>query len=135
MVFAQGSLETKEFMVCEMSKQLNLTQEQLCVLAALLGNYSLPEAELVDIYRKMGLSTPNKPTAEMFIKNLADYVKGLPPITQLDALVTQVLGSLDHKHAQALRSSIQYYLNGTAEGKNLIFFNKMSFLNAKTCSS
>lgn len=113
----KGSLESKEFMVCEMTKQLSLTQEQLCVLAALLGNYLLPECELTDIYRKIGIQfTPNRPSSEQFIKAVAEYVKTLPQVTQLDALVAQVLGSAEDKRASSLRQSIQYYLNGTAEG-------------------
>lgn len=113
----KGSLETKEFMVCEMSKHLKLTQEQLCVLSALLGNYLLSECELTDVYTKIGISfTPNRPTSEQFIRSVAEYVKGLPSISQMDSLVAEVLGSADDKRSSALRQSIQYYLNGTAEG-------------------
>lgn len=113
----KGSLETKEFMVCEMAKSLGLSQEQLCVLAALLGNYALPECDLTDVYGRMGVSfTPNRPTSEQIVKSAAQYVSKLPNIAQMDALVAQVLGSSEDKRAPALRQSIQYYLNGTSEG-------------------
>lgn len=49
----KGSLETKEYMLSELTKYLQLTQEQMCVLASLLGNFLLPESELQDVYRKI----------------------------------------------------------------------------------
>lgn len=117
MLIPQGSLETKEFMVSEMTKILKLSHEQLCVLAALLGNYLLPESELVEVYRKAGISlSPNRPSSEQLVRSLAEFVSGLPPVSQLDTLITQILGSIDDKRASALRQTIQYYLNGTADG-------------------
>lgn len=43
-------------------------------------------------------------------------MRTLPLPSNMDALVVQVLGSLEDKRAPALRQSIQYYLNGTASG-------------------
>lgn len=104
-------------MVSEMTKMLSLSQEQLCVLAALLGNYLLSETDLTDVYRKAGLQfNPSRPTSEQMVRTLAEYVTKLPPVSQLDALIGKVLGSMDDKRASTLRQSIQYYLNGTADG-------------------
>lgn len=58
----QGSLETKEFMLSELTKTLLLSQEQVCVVASLLGNFLLPESELQDIYRKIIAHIGNKDT-------------------------------------------------------------------------
>lgn len=61
-------METKEYMVKEMTKTLKLSQEQICVMAALLGNFLLSESSLQDLYRRIGLidiSNDNKEKADM----------------------------------------------------------------------
>lgn len=42
-------------MLSVLTKSLNVTQEQICIMAALLGNFLLPESELQDLYRKINL--------------------------------------------------------------------------------
>lgn len=42
-------------MLSELTKVLQLSNEQVCVVAALLGNFLLPENELQDVYRKVAL--------------------------------------------------------------------------------
>lgn len=62
----KGSLETKEFMIPELHKTLHLSQDQVCVLTALLGNFLLPESELNDLYRRV---IPNSKDSEVrFLK-------------------------------------------------------------------
>ncbi|XP_074029508.1 constitutive coactivator of PPAR-gamma-like protein 1 homolog [Leptinotarsa decemlineata] len=113
----KGSIETKEYMISELTKTLNLTQEQVCIMAALLGNFLLPKIELQDLYKKLGMSknTADNST-ESNIKKLADYVRTLPLPSNMDSLVLTVFGSLEDKRANKFRQSIQYYLNGTANG-------------------
>lgn len=48
-------METKEYILSEVAKSLNLTQDRLCLLAALLGNYLLSDTELNEFYVKLGL--------------------------------------------------------------------------------
>lgn len=62
----KGSLETKEYMIPELHKTLQLSQDQVSVLAALLGNFLLPESELQDLYRRI---IPNNREAGEVIKN------------------------------------------------------------------
>lgn len=50
-VCTQGTLETKEYLISELMKELELTNERLCVLTALLGNYLLPDNDLKDVYK------------------------------------------------------------------------------------
>ncbi|XP_044754816.1 constitutive coactivator of PPAR-gamma-like protein 1 homolog isoform X2 [Coccinella septempunctata] len=118
----KGSLETKEYMVRELTKTLNLSQEQVCVMAALLGNFLLSESSLQDLYRRIGLTdvTHNMKEKddlakiEANMRQLADYVKNLPQPSSMDALVEAVFGN--DKRASKFRQSVQYYLNGTASG-------------------
>lgn len=125
----KGSLETKEFMIGELAKHLNLTRDQLCIVAALLGNYLLPESELADVYAsKMNLQfggQAGRPTSEQIVRAVSEYVKTLPPLSNMDAIICQVFDRLDDKRASALRQSIQYYVNGTSEG----------FLNYRTATT
>ncbi|XP_057658956.1 constitutive coactivator of PPAR-gamma-like protein 1 homolog isoform X1 [Diorhabda carinulata] len=113
----KGSIETKEYMISELTKTLKITQEQVCIMASLLGNFLLPETDLQDLYKKLNLT---KVTAENGpennIKKLAEFVSNLPSPSNMDALVVAVLGSLEDKRASKFRQSVQYYLNGTASG-------------------
>ena len=50
------------------------------------------------------------------MKTLADFVRKLPPPSNMDALVGAILSYLDENRASKFRQSVQYYLNGTASG-------------------
>lgn len=52
----QGSLETKEYIIPELLKELNITADKLCVIAALLGNHILASNQLTDIYKQAGIA-------------------------------------------------------------------------------
>ncbi|KAF7279184.1 hypothetical protein GWI33_007593 [Rhynchophorus ferrugineus] len=112
----KSSIETKEYMLSVLTKALNVTQEQVCIMAALLGNFLLPENELQDFYKRIELSKKDETNSETTVRTLADFVRGLPPPSNMDALVMAVLGSLDDRRAARFRQSVQYYLNGTASG-------------------
>lgn len=47
-------------MLSELTKTLFLSQEQVCVVASLLGNFLLPESELQDLYKKISVLVGNK---------------------------------------------------------------------------
>ncbi|XP_018571795.1 constitutive coactivator of PPAR-gamma-like protein 1 homolog isoform X1 [Anoplophora glabripennis] len=113
----KGSIETKEYMISELTKTLKVTQEQVCIMAALLGNFLLPESDLQDLYKKLGLTkVPAENSAENNVKKLADYVRNLPSPSNMDGLVIAVFGLLEDRRASKFRQSVQYYLNGTASG-------------------
>nr|CAI5855053.1 unnamed protein product [Callosobruchus analis] len=111
----KGSVETKEYMISELTKTLKVTQEQVCIMAALLGNFLLPESDLQDLYKKLGL-TKGENSSESNIKKVAEYVSTLPSPSNMDALVVAVFGTAEDKRASKFRQSVQYYLNGTASG-------------------
>ncbi|CAG9769905.1 unnamed protein product [Ceutorhynchus assimilis] len=113
----KSSIETKEYMLSSMTKALNVTQEQICIMAALLGNFLLPEIELQDLYKRINLVKNEENNPENTVRTLADFVRFLPPpSSNMDDLVISVFGSLDDKRAARFRQSVQYYLNGTASG-------------------
>ncbi|XP_023290727.1 constitutive coactivator of PPAR-gamma-like protein 1 homolog isoform X2 [Orussus abietinus] len=112
----KGSLDTKEYIISEIMKALNLSSDRLCILAALLGNYLLTEQDLVDFYKKLNINTnSSKMTVEQMIKAIANFVKELPSV-ELDVVAPKVFGSLSDPRCSKLRQSVQYYINGTKEG-------------------
>lgn len=112
----KSSIETKEYMLSVLTKALNVTQEQICIMAALLGNFLLPESDLQDFYKKINLTKKDDNNAENTVRTLADFARGLPPPSNMDGLVTAVFGTLEDRRASRFRQSVQYYLNGTASG-------------------
>ncbi|XP_045475260.1 constitutive coactivator of PPAR-gamma-like protein 1 isoform X2 [Harmonia axyridis] len=120
----KGSLETKEYMLKELTKTLKLSQEQICVMAALLGNFLLSESSLQDLYRRIGLTDipcDNKEKEDLTkieanIRQLAEYIQNLPQPSSMESLVEAVFGNVNDKRASRFRQSVQYYLNGTASG-------------------
>lgn len=56
----KGSVETKEYMLGELTKTLQLSQEQVCVVASLLGNFLLSESDLQDIHKQISNESSTK---------------------------------------------------------------------------
>lgn len=52
----QSSLETKEYMVHELPQVLDVPQDRLCLMAALLGGTILSEQSLTDFYKRLGIT-------------------------------------------------------------------------------
>ncbi|KAL2731377.1 constitutive coactivator of PPAR-gamma-like protein 1 [Vespula squamosa] len=112
----KGSLDTKEYIIPELLKALNIPADRLCLLAALLGNYILTENNLLDFYKKLNINTnTNKTSIEQTIKTIANFVRELPSV-ELDVVSQKVFGSLSDPRCSKLRQSVQYYINGTKEG-------------------
>ncbi|XP_063992108.1 constitutive coactivator of PPAR-gamma-like protein 1 homolog isoform X3 [Diachasmimorpha longicaudata] len=119
----KGSLDSKEYLMSEVTKSLGVPADRLCVLGALLGNYILTEHDLVDFYKRLNISTtgPNKTNIDQSIKTIAGYVKELPS-GEIDVVAQKVFGSLADPRCSKLRQSVQYYINGTKEG--FLHYNK-----------
>ncbi|XP_006619417.1 constitutive coactivator of PPAR-gamma-like protein 1 [Apis dorsata] len=112
----KGSLDTKEYILPELLKALNIPSDRLCLLAALLGNYILTEHDLADFYKKLNVNTNlNKVNVDHTIKTIANFVRDLPSV-ELDVVSQKVFGSLSDPRCSKLRQSVQYYINGTKDG-------------------
>ncbi|XP_063230763.1 constitutive coactivator of PPAR-gamma-like protein 1 homolog isoform X2 [Bacillus rossius redtenbacheri] len=113
----KGSLETKEYNLNEMVKALNLSPDRFFVFAALLGNYLLTEQDLADFYRKINiLQGFTRVPSENFVKTIANFVKNLQSVDNLDNVAIQVFGQATDKRTAKLKQSVQYYMNGTKDG-------------------
>jgi len=113
----KGSLESKEYILGELCKGLGLTSDKLCVLAALLGNYILPEYDLADVYKKAGITQmPGKIPGDVLVKQLAEKIKDLQNVDNIEETAIAILGSSSDSRLPKLKQSIQYYLDGTKDG-------------------
>lgn len=119
----KGSLETKEYIMDDIAKCLNLHLSRFCLFAALLGNHILSDEDLVEFFKdevyKATEGKPTKLTPEKVIKAVVDYVRKLPSVDNLDAIADDIFKN-SNKNKQELvarlKQSVQYYLNGTQDG-------------------
>ncbi|XP_011495096.1 PREDICTED: constitutive coactivator of PPAR-gamma-like protein 1 homolog [Ceratosolen solmsi marchali] len=110
----KGSLDTKEYLIKEVLKGLNIPAERLCIFAALLGNYILSEHDLADFYKIINPSK-NKMNVDQTVRSVANFVKDLPSI-ELDAVAQKVFGTITDARYWHFKQSVQYYVNGTKDG-------------------
>lgn len=116
----KGSLETKEYIMDEIAKNLNLNPNRFCIFAALLGNHILPDADLYDFYRNLLNNSqegaqPVKFTPENCIEAAVKFVRNLAAVDNLDVVGEQIFRKKTELIAK-FKQCVQYYLNGTQDG-------------------
>ncbi|XP_068630770.1 constitutive coactivator of PPAR-gamma-like protein 1 homolog isoform X2 [Battus philenor] len=112
----RSSLETKEYMVHELPKVLDVPQERLCLLAALLGGTILSEQSLQEFYKRLGITQKKQQVPpETLIKTICQFVRELPS-SDVDGACIEIFGDLNDLRAAKLKQAVQYYLNGTKDG-------------------
>ncbi|XP_045765147.1 constitutive coactivator of PPAR-gamma-like protein 1 isoform X2 [Maniola jurtina] len=112
----RSSLETKEYMVHELPKLLDVPQDRLCLMAALLGGVILSEQSLTDFYKRLGITQKKQQVPpETLIKTVGQFVRDLPT-SDVDAACIEIFGDLNDLRAAKLKQAVQYYLNGTKDG-------------------
>lgn len=101
----KGALETKEFMVYQVLHSLNLTPEQLAIVAVLLGGYILiDDAVLKAIFQKLNIEY--NVDFEARIRKLADIVRAIPNNSSVDVAI-KLMNLTDF--TDVLKESIEYY--------------------------
>ncbi|CAB3243440.1 unnamed protein product [Arctia plantaginis] len=112
----RSSLETKEYMVHELPQVLDVPQDRLCLMAALLGGTILSEQSLTDFYKRLGITQKKQQVPpETLVKAVCQFVKELSS-SDVDAACIDVFGDLNDLRAAKLKQAVQYYLNGTKDG-------------------
>lgn len=113
----KGTLESKEYIVSELTKGLGITGEELCVVAALLGNFLLPEVELADLHKKLtaGKAVKAEEMSAELVRALAKFVKTVET-SDLDRAGQEIFGAVGGERAAKFRRAVQYYLDGTKGG-------------------
>ncbi|XP_052753605.1 constitutive coactivator of PPAR-gamma-like protein 1 isoform X2 [Galleria mellonella] len=112
----RSSLETKEYMVHELPQVLDVPQDRLCLMAALLGGTILSEHSLTDFYKRLGITQKKQQVPpETLVKSVCQFVRELPS-SDIDAACIEIFGDLNDLRAAKLKQAVQYYLNGTKDG-------------------
>ncbi|XP_063379164.1 constitutive coactivator of PPAR-gamma-like protein 1 [Cydia fagiglandana] len=112
----RSSLETKEYKIHELPQLLDMPQDRLCLLAALLGGTILSEQSLTDFYKRLGITQKKQQVPpETLIKAVSQFVRDLPS-SDMDSACIEIFGDLNDLRAAKLKQAVQYYLNGTKDG-------------------
>ncbi|CAH1266157.1 FAM120C [Branchiostoma lanceolatum] len=125
------SLTTVQYLMDEVGKELGLTPEKLVIFAALLGNHILPDEDLASFH--WALLGPTHPLAglkvrahqlvlppcDVVIKAVAEYVKNLPSVDDLDKVAQDVFQHSETRKDDKMKKfkeSVMYYRAGTKDG-------------------
>lgn len=101
----KGALETKEFMVGQVLTNLQVSQEQMAIIAVLLGGYILiDETAMKQIYQKLDIEYNQD--FEARIRQLANLIRPLPANSNAEVIVKH-LNLMDFH--DVLKESIEYY--------------------------
>uniref|UniRef100_A0AAR2LZ68 Family with sequence similarity 120A n=1 Tax=Pygocentrus nattereri TaxID=42514 RepID=A0AAR2LZ68_PYGNA len=118
------SLTTSQYLMHEVAKQLDLNPNRFVIFASLLGNHILPDEDLAAFH--WSLLGPEHPLAslkvrahqlvlppcDVVIRAVADYVRNLPDINNLEAIAKDIF-----KHSQSrtddklvrFKKAVEYY--------------------------
>uniref|UniRef100_A0AAQ6AF10 Family with sequence similarity 120A n=1 Tax=Amphiprion ocellaris TaxID=80972 RepID=A0AAQ6AF10_AMPOC len=108
------SLTTSQYLMHEVARQLDLSPNRFIIFASLLGNHILPDEDLAAFH--WNLLGPEHPLAslkvrahqlvlppcDVVIKAVADYVRSIPDITNLEAIAKDIF-----KHSEST-SDVQH---------------------------
>ncbi|GFO23155.1 constitutive coactivator of ppar-gamma-like protein 1-like protein [Plakobranchus ocellatus] len=121
----KGSLETKEYIMDEIAKCMNLNPNRFCIFAALLGNHILTDDDLIPFRDSIPSTDQGKQRknrekldAEM-IKGICDYVRNLATVDNLEhvgADVFKLAKTSKLELIEKFKQSVHYFVSGTAEG-------------------
>ncbi|GFW09943.1 constitutive coactivator of PPAR-gamma-like protein 1 homolog, partial [Trichonephila clavipes] len=104
-----GCLETKEYILNEVTRCLNLHPSRICIVAALLGNHILSESDLATFHRSLCPDTKGKVSSNALIKAVVDYIRNLPSVDDLNEVAWQVFGSNNDERCEKFKQCVQYY--------------------------
>ncbi|XP_043207106.1 constitutive coactivator of PPAR-gamma-like protein 1 isoform X2 [Amphibalanus amphitrite] len=112
----KGSLETKEFILNEVARGLDLQPNRFCLLAALLGNYQLTEEELAEFHGRLASRAGHaKATPEEVTGLVVEFVRTLASADDLDEVGTLVFQSATDPRVAKLRASVRYYTDASRD--------------------
>uniref|UniRef100_A0A8B9GN38 Family with sequence similarity 120A n=1 Tax=Astyanax mexicanus TaxID=7994 RepID=A0A8B9GN38_ASTMX len=118
------SLTTSQYLMHEVAKQLDLHPNRFVIFASLLGNHILPDEDLAAFHwSSLGPEHPLAslkvrahqlvlPPCDVVIRAVADYVRNLPDINDLEAIAKDIF-----KHSQSrtdeklgrFKKAVEYY--------------------------
>lgn len=120
------TVETKEVVMDEVAKALDLNPNRFSLMAALLGNHVLTESDLSTFHYKLlpKLDEEKDSRQHAIIRGVVDYVRSLQTVEDVVALGTQIFGSENDFRVKKLKDVVEYYNNGTEDGYKKFVPNK-----------
>lgn len=126
----KGEITTQQFSMEEVAKAMNLHPDRFVIFAALLGNHMLQEEELALFHwsllgpdhplngLRMRAQQLVQPPMDAVLPLVADYVRNLSNMHDLDAIAREVFqsykGATDDK-IRRFKASVEYYWKGTKD--------------------
>ncbi|XP_043239958.1 constitutive coactivator of PPAR-gamma-like protein 1 homolog [Amphibalanus amphitrite] len=126
----KGTLETKEFILQQVARGLDLQPNRFSLLAALLGNFLLTDQDLADFHESLLQAsqaraeppgTPAAPDADaalqlQLVGAVLQFVRSLPSVDRLDAVGERVFGDASDPRVARLKESVAYFGDGSRDG-------------------
>ncbi|KAK3691038.1 hypothetical protein RRG08_049343 [Elysia crispata] len=121
----KGSLETKEYIMDEIAKCMNLNPNRFCIFAALLGNHILTDEDLIpfrDSIPSLDQGKHRKGRDKLdseTIKGICDYVRNLAAVDNLEVVGADVFKLAKTSKLELIekfKQSVHFFLSGTGEG-------------------
>ncbi|XP_076469584.1 constitutive coactivator of PPAR-gamma-like protein 1 homolog [Babylonia areolata] len=119
----KGSLETKEYIMDEIAKCLNLNPNRFSILATLLGNHILTDADLHEFRIQFpDAKKKKKPVTKLdpiMVKTTLNFVRNLESVDDLDQVAEMIFKNYKKSTKDLIskfKQSVQYYRSGTASG-------------------
>lgn len=110
------TVETKEIVMDEVAKSLDLNPNRFSLMAALLGNHVLTEGDLASFHARLIPKLDNKHKPDAVIRAVVNYVRSLQTVDDISALGTEIFGSETDPRVKKLKDVVEYYNSGTEDG-------------------
>jgi hypothetical protein len=112
------TVESKEIVMDEVARTLDLNPNRFSLLAALIGNHVLTTADLASFHTKLipDLEADKDNRTVRIIRGVVDYVRSLQTVDDVPALGADIFGSREDPRVKKLKDVVEYYNSGTEEG-------------------
>uniref|UniRef100_A0A673ARS9 Family with sequence similarity 120A n=1 Tax=Sphaeramia orbicularis TaxID=375764 RepID=A0A673ARS9_9TELE len=135
------SLTTSQYLMHEVAQQLNLNPNRFVIFASLLGNHILPDEDLAAFH--WSLLGPEHPLAslkvrahqlvlppcDVVIKAVADYVRNIRDITDLEAIAKDIFKNSQVQQSYTEPPLEKSFSNIPLEGKHTPLYERASPIN------
>lgn len=108
----KGCLETRECILNEVTRCLNLHPSRICIVAALLGNHIITDSDLLPFHKSLCPDVKGKIPPNNLIKSVVEFVRNLPSVDDLDTVAQQVFGPNSSEKCEKLKQCVLYYVKG-----------------------
>ncbi|KAG8182672.1 hypothetical protein JTE90_012908 [Oedothorax gibbosus] len=105
----KGTLETKEYILSEVAKVLDLHPSRICIVAALLGNHILTSYDLTEFHFSLCSRKTGEVTNNMLIESIIDYVRNQQSVDDLNEVAKKIFGEASETKCDKFKQCVAYY--------------------------